>query len=191
MQNIQIRAVCGDDAEALLSIYRYYVQNTAISFEWEVPSLEEFRARIVHTLKKYPYLAAVQDGQILGYAYAGPFVGRAAYSWSAELTIYLAPEARKRGLGRALYEALEERLAGMGILNLYACIGVPEKEDEYLNFNSARFHAHMGFTRCGEFHQCGCKFGRWYNMVWMEKIIGEHGNAPCAVRYFTGEKSGL
>lgn len=175
MENLQIRAVSTDDAEALLDIYRYYVERTAVSFEYEAPSAEEFRGRIAKTLAKYPYLAAVRDGQILGYAYAGPFVGRAAYSWSAELTIYLAPQARRQGLGRALYGALERELADMGILNLYACIGVPEAEDEYLTLDSARFHARMGFAKCGEFHQCGRKFGRWYHMIWMEKIIGEHG----------------
>ena len=77
-------------------------------------------------------------------------------------------------MGRKLYEALEQKLQKMGILNLYACIGYPEVEDAYLNKNSANFHAHLGFSKVGEFHKCGYKFGRWYNMVWMEKIIGKH-----------------
>ena len=184
MSEFSIRAACVDDAEEILGIYRYYVQKTAISFEWETPTVEEFRARIASTLKKYPYLVALREGRIVGYAYAHPFVGRAAYDWSAELTIYLAPEMKKQGLGRALYEALEEELAQMGILNLYACIGVPEAEDEYLNFNSAEFHAHMGFVKCGKFYKCGCKFGRWYDMIWMEKIIGGHGPEPGPIRPF-------
>ena len=78
------------------------------------------------------------------------------------------------GLGRTLYEALADRLKGMGILNLYARIGYPQKEDEYLTKNSAQFHAHLGFTLAGTFHNCGYKFGRWYDMICMEKIIGEH-----------------
>ena len=74
----------------------------------------------------------------------------------------------------ALYEALADRLQAMGILNLYACIGYPQAEDEYLTKNSAQFHEHLGFTLAGTFHNCGYKFGRWYDMIWMEKIIGEH-----------------
>lgn len=120
---------------------------------------------------------------IQGYAYAGSFVGRAAYDWSCELTIYVSPDARKCGLGRKLYEALENKLKDMGILNLYACIGYPETEDEYLTRNSAEFHAHVGFSRVGEFNCCGYKFGRWYNMIWMEKIIGEHLDEQPAVKF--------
>lgn len=174
MGSIEIRTATTDDTEALLNIYGYYVINTAVSFEYEVPTVDIFRARIIHTRKKYPYLAAVQDGEILGYAYAGPFVGRAAYSWSAEVTIYLAADRRRQGIGRKLYEALEEKLARMGIRNLYACIGYPEVEDEYLTKDSAQFHAHMGYTKVGQFHKCGYKFGRWYDMIWMEKMIGDH-----------------
>lgn len=76
-----------------------------------------------------------------------------------------------------LYEELEQELAKMGILNLYACIGYPEAEDEYLTKNSAQFHEHMGYTKVGEFHKCGYKFQRWYDMIWMEKMIGTHSQA--------------
>ncbi len=162
------------DAERILEIYAYYVQNTAISFEYDVPTLSEFQNRMVNTMKKYPYLVIEKDESIQGYAYAGAFVGRAAYAWSCELTIYLDYTARKCGLGRTIYEALQNRLSEMGILNLYACIGYPKEEDEYLNKNSAEFHEHMGFVKVGEFHKCGYKFGHWYNMIWMEKIIGKH-----------------
>ncbi len=101
-------------------------------------------------------------------------MGRAAYDWAAELTIYLDHDARRGGMGRVLYEALADRLKAMGVLNLYACIGYPLVEDEYLTKNSAQFHEHLGFTLAGTFHNCGYKFGRWYDMIWMEKIIGEH-----------------
>ncbi|MCI9481106.1 MAG: N-acetyltransferase [Oscillibacter sp.] len=184
MDALEIRLVTAEDAPGLLKVYEHYVRHTAISFEYEVPTLEEFRARIARTRQKYPYFAAVENGRILGYAYAGPFVGRKAYDWSAELTVYLAPEAKGRGLGRKLYEALENALAGMGVLNLYACIGYPEEEDEYLTRNSAEFHAHMGFSPAGRFRQCGYKFDRWYDMIWMEKIIGKHENGQKPVRPF-------
>ena len=175
MSRASIRPAAPEDAESLLGIYAYYVEHTAISFEYEVPSPEEFRSRIVHTLEQYPYLVLEEDGVIRGYAYAGPFKGRAAYRFSCEMSIYLDPAAKGRGYGRLLYEALEAELGKRGILNLYACIGYPEQEDEYLTTNSADFHAHLGFVKVGEFHQCGYKFGRWYHMIWMDKIIGEHG----------------
>ncbi len=125
-------------------------------------------------ISRYPYLVVCRNEKVMGYAYAHAFVGRAAYDRSVELTIYLDHEVRKCGMGRLLYETLEKRLKAMGKLNLYACIGYPEVEDEYLTRNSAQFHEHLGFTLAGRFRECGCKFNRWYDMVWMEKIIGEH-----------------
>lgn len=184
MSEIKIRNADINDAERLLEIYAYYVMNTAISFEYEVPTLSEFQNRMRRTMEKYPYIVIEKDGIIQGYAYAGAFVGRAAYDWSCETTIYLDHNSRKCGLGRKLYEALEAALKEMGILNLYACIGYPEKEDEYLNKNSAQFHEHLGFAKVGEFHKCGYKFGRWYNMIWMEKIIGEHKADQPKVKYY-------
>ena len=170
-----IRPVTKADATQLLDIYSYYVKNTAITFEYDVPSLEEFENRIESITKKYPYLCVEKDGKILAYAYANTFKPRQAYQWNVELSIYVDKYARKTGLGRALYESLEAELKKQGIINLYACIGVPnEKEDEYLNFNSQKFHEHMGFKTVGTFRNCGKKFDRWYAMIWMEKIIGEH-----------------
>ncbi len=169
IRNAEIR-----DAKRLLEIYGYYVQNTAISFEYDTPSLNEFESRMGEIMKRYPYLVIERDGRIEGYSYAGVFKNRPAYDRSCEMTIYIDRNSRKGGLGRLLYEAMEEKLKAMGILNLYACIAYPEREDEYLNKNSAGFHAHLGFIKAGEFHKCGYKFGRWYNMICMEKLIGEH-----------------
>ena len=174
MSNIIIRPASIADAESILNIYSHYVQNTAISFEYDVPSIEEFEGRIAHTLEKYPYLVAEQDGVILGYAYGSQFHERAAYNWCAEVSIYVDVNARKAGLGRLLYEALEKALQEQGILNLYACIAYTDEEDEHLNNNSAQFHAHLGYEQIGRFHKCGYKFKRWYDMIWMEKFIGEH-----------------
>ena len=181
---IEVRDASLEDAGRILEIYAYYVKNTAITFEYEVPSVDEFRSRMERTMRKYPYLVILCDGVIEGYAYAGAFVGRAAYDWSCEMTIYLDHGARKCGMGRILYDALQEALRQMGILNLYACIGCPEREDEYLTANSAEFHAHLGFKKVGEFYRCGYKFGRWYNMIWMEKLIGTHSAAqPPVIGY--------
>ena len=150
------------------------MQYTAISFEYETPALDEWKARMARTMNRYPYLVIEEDGVIRGYSYAGAYVGRAAYNWSCEMTIYLDHNVQKHGMGRMLYEAMEQMLKKMGILNLYACIGYPDEDDEYLTTNSADFHAHLGYTKVGTFHKCGYKFGRWYHMIWMEKIIGEH-----------------
>ena len=179
-----VRDATLEDASRILEIYDYYVKNTVITFEYETPSLEEFQRRMRHTMQRYPYLVIEKDDRIEGYAYAGAFVGRAAYDWACEMTIYLDHNAQKCGLGRTLYEALEQALRAMGILNLYACIGYPEQEDEYLTKNSADFHAHLGYTLAGTFHNCGYKFGRWYHMIWMEKIIGKyHAVQPPIIPY--------
>ena len=171
---IEIRTVTPEDAERLLEIYSYYVKNTAISFEYEIPSLEEFRERIVNISKKYPYICAIADEKIIGYAYAGVFHEREAYRYSVELSIYVDLERRRGGCGRALYAALEERLKKQGIKNLYACIAVPPKKaDEYLTFDSMKFHKKMGYKIAGHFHSCGIKFDRWYDMIYMEKLLHE------------------
>ncbi len=174
MDTVIVRDAKVEDARRLLEIYAYYVEHTAITFEYDVPTLLEFQNRIKNIKKNYPYLVIEKDGEMKGYAYAGVFKDRAAYNWSCEVTIYLDCKTRKSGLGRQLYEALEKRLGEMGILNLYACIGYPKTEDEYLNKNSAEFHEHLGYKKIGEFHNCGYKFGKWYNMIWMEKIIGSY-----------------
>ena len=171
---IMIRNATKEDAENLLAIYSFYVKNTAISFEYDVPSLAEFQERIVRTLEKYPYLVLEEKGVILGYAYAGVFKNRAAYDRCCEVSIYVERHAKGRGYGRKLYEALEAALKKRGVLNLYACIADPTIEDEYLTRNSEQFHRRLGYTKVGQCHNCGYKFNRWYNMIWMEKIIGDH-----------------
>ena len=172
MEKIFIRNATIDDAPRLVEIYSYYVEETAVSFECETPSVEKFQTRMKRTQKNYPYLVAEIDGKIIGYAYASAFIGRAAYKFSAELTIYLDKNFRHQGVGKKLYTELEKILRDQGIKNLYACIGYPEVEDEYLTLNSVNFHQHLGFKICGKFENCGYKFNRWYSMVWAEKIIG-------------------
>lgn len=171
---MKIEKVTEEDAKELLKIYEPYVTDTAISFEYEVPTLEEFKNRIEEISSKYPYIKAVEDGRIIGYAYANTFKGRQAYDWSVETTIYIAKEARRNGAGRQLYEQLEKSLKSMGILNMNACIAWAKEDDEHLNNDSYYFHGKMGFNMVGTFHDSGYKFNRWYDMIWMEKMIGEH-----------------
>ena len=171
---ITIRTATLSDAQALLNIYSPYVEHTAITFEYDVPSVEEFASRIKNTLQKYPYLVAEKNGRLLGYAYASPFHERPAYDWAVETSIYVDQNIKHQGIGHRLHDALEDALRSQGILNMNACIAYPPEEDEYLDKNSVEFHTHMGYRLVGEFYKCGYKVHRWYNMVWMEKLIGNH-----------------
>lgn len=174
MTKFIVRNANVEDTESILKIYEYYVLNTAISFECTVPSTSEFKERVIKTLKKYPYYVALLNDEIVGYTYAAPFCEREAYRFSAALTIYIDKNYTKQGIGKLLYNTIENRLIEMGITNLYASIGIPEIEDEYLNFNSLEFHKHLGFNPVGKFQKCGKKFDRWYSIIWAEKIIAVH-----------------
>lgn len=187
-----------EDASALAAIYAPYVEKTAVSFEEEAPSAEEFRRRVDSVLGKYPYLVAEAEERPVGYAYAAPFAERAAYDWAAELSVYLAPKWCKSGLGRRLYELLENMLRDMHVQNLYAKVAWPTGgDDEYLTANSADFHAHLGYRLAGEFHACGYKFGRWYGLRCFEKHIGTHASPMPPVELFPrvrvlfGERYGI
>ena len=169
---MRIRMAGPEDAGPLLSIYAPYVEKTPITFEYKVPSPEEFHKRIEHTLEKYPYLAAVdEDGRILGYAYAGPFKGRAAYDWAVETSIYVQEGLRGHGIGTGLYQALEDILKKQHIINMNACITYP-------NPQSIAFHEKAGYHRAAHFTKCGYKLGKWHDMIWMEKMLVEHPACP-------------
>ena len=174
MNSITIRHAAIQDAPALLAIYKPYVETTAITYEYDVPSVEEFSARIASITAKFPYLVAELDGEIIGYAYASPFRERAAYAWSVETSIYMRMDMKHRGAGRLLYEKLEDMLAKQNVTNLYACIAVPNGDDPYLTRDSVSFHSHMGYRMIGEFKNCAYKFDRWYSMAMMEKFISPH-----------------
>ena len=191
MSDITIRKAAVSDAEELLDIYSYYVKNTAITFEYEVPSPYEFAGRIRDITKRYPYIVAESNRKIIGYAYAHEFIARKAYDWSAEVTIYIDHNKRKTGVGRLLYNELEKCLRAMGVIDLYACIGVPNGEaDEYLDRNSVDFHEHMGYELRGTFPKSGYKFMRWYDMVWLGKTIGEHHDMQPDITAFCETKEG-
>ena len=166
-----IRTASAEDAAKLVAIYEYYVRNTAITFEYDVPGAEEFAGRIANTLKKYPYLVAESGGEIGGYAYASTFKTRSAYDWAVETSIYIKKDLRGRGVGAVLYRALEEALGRMHIINLNACIAYPNPE-------SVGFHEKFGYKAVGHFSKCGYKFDAWHDVVWMEKFIGPHDIPP-------------
>lgn len=177
--NITIRPARGADAAALARIYAHYVEKTAITFEYTAPDMAEMERRRQEISQHYPYLVAETDDKVIGYAYAHAFYGREAYAWSVESSIYVDVNARKRGIGRKLYETLEKTLKSMGILNINACIAVPRDEkDPYVTNGSLNFHQCLGYTLVGRFHNSGYKFDRWYDVVWMEKMIGPHTIHP-------------
>ena len=171
---ITIRKATKADAEAIQTIYAPYVRETAVSFEYDVPSVEEMAKRIEEVQKTHPWIVAEEDGKIVGYAYAHAFYGRAAYQWAVETSIYVDRQDKRKGIGKKLHDTLEDRLKKQGILNMNACIAYIEPEEEHLTQDSVRFHERMGYTKVAHFHLCGKKFGRWYDVIWMEKIIGEH-----------------
>ncbi len=175
---LKIRIATPDDAAALLAIYKPYVENTTITFEYDVPTLEDFTSRIVHTLARYPYLVACLDGEPVGYAYAGAFKSRAAYDRAVELSVYVKDGVHGRGIGKALYAALEALLKLQHVTNLNACIAYPGE-------GSVQFHEKLGYTTVAHFHKCGYKFGKWIDMIWMEKFLTEHAENPLPFEPFS------
>lgn len=164
---IEIRQATPLDADRLVEIYAPYVEKTAITFEYQVPSPSEFEKRITSIFSRYPYLAALVDGQIKGYAYASPFKKRAAYDWSVETSIYIAMDFHGQGIGSLLYKQLEDILKTQNICNMCACITYP-------NPQSIGFHEHMGYKLVAHFHKSGYKFAAWHDVVFMEKFINDH-----------------
>lgn len=182
LDDIRIRAARKEDASALLAIYAPYVRETAITFEYDVPTAEEYASRILRFGSTHPFLVAESSsGEIMGYAYAHPYYGYAAYACCAELTIYLRQDVRGHHLGSRLYDELERCLSAMGVINLYACITRTDRPDDpHVPPTSVLFHEKRGFREIGRFKSCGFKFDRWYDTVWMEKDLGSHvdGVAP-------------
>jgi len=174
MENIKLRVARPDDAAALLEIYTPYVLNTAVSYEYDAPSLEDFRGRIERTLLRHPYIVAEAEGKILGYAYAAPLSVRRATDWAVEASIYVDKDNRRAGLGRLLYDELERWLKMQNIISVSACIAACDREyDEHLSTDSLLFHSRCGYVEVGRHPNCGYKFGKWYHLVWMEKPLGE------------------
>ena len=168
---LSIREVQINDASRLAEIYSYYVKNTAVSFEYVVPTADEFERRIKHTTEKYPYLVCVDDGKVVGYAYAGAYSARQAYDWTATTSIYVDMEYRRNGIGTLLYDELEKRLKEQGIVNLLAGVASCDVEDEYLTHDSSKFHMSKGYTQVAHMKAVGKKFDRWYDLLWYQKRL--------------------
>lgn len=161
---IILRKATVQDGEALAAIYKHYVENTAVTFEYVAPSGKEFAERIAYKTEKYPFIVAEENGRPIGYTYASEYRERAAYSWDVETSVYVDLIHQGRGIGRVLYSALEEILKLQNVVNLYACITYP-------NEHSVAMHKAFGFEYIGRFHSAGFKFGTWRDVSWFEKQI--------------------
>lgn len=166
-----VRQARPEDAAQILKIYAPFVENTTVTFEIAVPTVEEFAGRIERTLRDYPYLVAESRGEIVGYAYAGQFRERAAYIWSAEVSVYIRPDMHRRGIGRTLYARLEELLRRQNIASMEACISHPNRQ-------SIKFHSSLDFERVARFSRCAYKLGRWVDIVYMQKILHDSDASP-------------
>ena len=178
MDSIIIRVARESDAPAICAIYRYYVENTTVSFRYAAPDVAWHERNIRETLRFYPYFVAERDGAIAGFAYAEPARVPEAYRWNVETTIYLSPDCPKRqGLGTRLYQTLLSALTAMGMRNAYA--GVVSD-----NTPSLALHRSLGFEREGCYTRTGYKFGAWRDVVWLRKTLGSFDGAPGEPRAF-------
>lgn len=171
MQAKVIRLVRETDAPKILEIYKPYIENTAITFECEVPSCAEFRNRIRDISSAYPYLVCTSKEKIIGYAYAHRQMEREAYQWNAELSVYIEKTHFHCGVGKALYQALIEILKMQNVRNVYGGVTSP-------NDGSERLHESLGFEKLGVYHNTGYKCGTWHDVAWFEKTIGDHALEP-------------
>ncbi len=174
---MKTRVATPADAAELLAIYAQYI-DSAVTFEYELPSVDEFRRRIQATLESYPYLVALKDGKIAGYAYAHRLQPREAYQWSAELSIYLDESSAGHGLGTKLYTQLIDTLQAQGVRTVYGCVTTPNPASEKL-------HDKLGFIRIGTFRNAGFKNGAWHTITWFEKTIGLYDDAPAPPTAFS------
>lgn len=168
-----VRFAAPEDVPALLSVYRHYIPTT-VTFEYVLPSREEFAQRVADVSAEYPYLVLEDGGTLLGYAYAHHIAQRAAYGWGAELSIYLSPQATGKGLGRRLYQALIHLLRLQGVRTVYGLVASPNPASEGL-------HAGLGFRLMGVQQKAGYKNGRWIDLLWFEKAIAPYVPEPTPV----------
>lgn len=182
---LEIRCIEEGDLADVLAIYRPYIENTAITFEYTVPTLEEWRERVLLYTEEYPWLVALWNRQIVGYAYASKHRDRVAYSWDVEVSVYIEENFHGKGLARNLYLNLFEILKYQGFVNAYAIITSPNPKSE-------KFHEKFGFTDVGYFFKSGYKFNEWFNTRWMQYHLSDHSIPPKQIIPFRElKKSGI
>ena len=164
---MEIRLVKKEDAKGILAIYAPYVENTTITFEYDVPLIEDFSKRIEDISDSMPYFVAIENNTIIGYCYATKYRARAAYQWAVELSIYIDKAYARKQIGTILYTVLLDTLKKLGYHQAYACITMP-------NTSSINFHKKFNFKEIGIFHQCGYKYNQWLDTLWMEYKLQEY-----------------
>jgi len=171
MNGYAFRLASEEDIPEIRALYEPYVKNTAITFEVEVPSIEEFGNRIRSIAAEYPYIVCLSDRTIIGYAYAHRHMERAAYQWNAELSVYIGSRSQGRGIGKRLYAALMAILELQNVKNVYGGVTSPNEKSEKL-------HESLGFTKLGTYRNTGYKCGAWHDVIWFEKAIGAYNLNP-------------
>ena len=184
MSEVKIRVAEISDAEKILEIYSPYVDRTAISFEYDLPSLEKFRQRMKHIQKRFPFLVATIEDEIVGFAYTNFLAEREAYKFCVEVSIYLRAEFHRQGIGRKLYEQIEKISRDQHFVSLYAKVATTEIEDEFLTNASLKFHENLGFNIVGKLPRCGFKFDRWYDMTILAKDLIDRSENPAPIIKF-------
>lgn len=167
---MNIRFAKTEDSRALLDIYAQYI-DTAITFEYGLPTEKEFAQRISSFGATYPYLVCEEEGRIIGYAYAHRQAERAAYGWNAELSVYLDQNAISRGIGTKLYHILMELLYLQGIKNVYGLV-------TSANPKSVHMHVALGFHQMAVQRNTGYKNGEWHDVIWFEKTLAPYEENP-------------
>jgi phosphinothricin acetyltransferase len=160
-----IRHATPDDATGCLEVYAPFADDTAVSFEHEAPSVEEYAQRILRVNRTHSFLVAESAHEIAGFAYAGVHRERMAYRWTCEVSVYLGPDHRSQGVGRALYETLFPLLEQQGFRLLLAGISVP-------NPASVALHKSLGFDEIGVYRRIGWKAGDWRDVMWLAHQLG-------------------
>ena len=192
-KKIWVRQGREEDGAAMASIYRPYVENTSVTFEYEPPSPEEFVRRMEERRGRLPWLVcglekesigekdAGEEGEIAGYVYASPYHERAAFQWDVEISAYFSQKFQGMGLGTCLYETIFSILRELGYLRVYAVIALP-------NEKSVGFHASMGFQEICRYPETGFKLGQWHDILVMEKLLCPLPKEPLPPRaYDPGE----
>ncbi len=168
---VRIRLAKATDAEQILAIYAPFVTDMPTTFETVVPSLTEFQGRISETLKILPWLVCAEDQRIAGYAYASPHRSRCAYQWSVDVSVYIAQDFRRQGIGKELYRNLFKLLAAQGYYNAFAGISLP-------NPGSIALHESLGFQAVGIYRNVGFKLGSWHNVGWWQQTLQPYSPEP-------------
>ena len=171
MMNSGIRLATEYDHTAILGIYASFIENTAITFEYKIPSENEFALRMKRVQERYPWLVYETDQKIVGYAYADKHSERDAYKWSVHYSVYINPDFQGKGIGRQLYTIMTEILRLQGYYKAYAVITTP-------NMQSQRFHESFGFKHIATFKNAGYKLGKWHDVSWYELSINRIISAP-------------